>query len=136
MQHSPPITVSSLDTARLYRLLDREAHRHQPGADALRDELDRATTVAPSDMPPGVVTMNSTVRFIDDSNGAIFELKLVYPETSGVSGTVSVLAPIGSALLGLSVGQAIPWQVPGGRQITVRVLDVLMQPEAMGDYVS
>ncbi len=80
--------------------------------------------------------MNSTVRFIDDSNGSTFELKLVYPAESGKSGTVSVLAPIGSALLGLSVGQSIPWQVPGGRQIRLRVLEVLMQPESMGDYLS
>jgi regulator of nucleoside diphosphate kinase len=136
MEHSPPITLSSLDAARLYRLLDREAYRHLPGADALRDELDRAVSVAPADMPPGVVTMNSTVRFIDDSNGSTFELKLVYPEASGAPNTVSVLAPIGSALLGLSVGQSIPWQVPGGRQIQLRVLEVLMQPEALGDYDS
>jgi regulator of nucleoside diphosphate kinase len=136
MEPSPTITMSSLDIARLHRLLDQAAYRHLPGADNLRDELDRAVPVAPVDVPPDIVTMNSTVRFIDDSNGSTLELKLVYPEESGSPGTVSVLAPIGSALLGLSVGQSIPWQVPGGRQIQLRVLEVLMQPESMGDYLS
>ena len=130
----PPIIMSSLDQARLERLLESEAHRQLPGIDALLSEMDRATVVKPVDVPPDVVTMNSTIRFVDDSNGAEFEFTLVYPADAGKPDTISVLAPVGSALLGLSVGQSIAWQVPGGRELDLRVLDVVRQPEAMGEY--
>ena len=130
----PPIIMSSLDQARLERLLESEAHRQLPGIDALLSEMDRATVVKPVDVPPDVVTMNSTIRFVDDSNGAEFEFTLVYPADAGKPDTISVLAPVGSALLGLSVGQSIAWQVPGGRELDLRVLEVVRQPEAMGEY--
>ena len=130
----PPIIMSSLDQARLERLLESEAHRQLPGIDALLSEMDRATVVKPVDVPPDVVTMNSTIRFVDDSNGAEFEFTLVYPADAGKPDTISVLAPVGSALLGLSVGQSIAWQVPGGRELDLRVLAVVRQPEAMGEF--
>jgi regulator of nucleoside diphosphate kinase len=132
----PAITLSELDHVRIERLLERAGSRHQPAADALRDELDRAHVLAPEDMPATVVTMNSTVRFADDSSRAEFVLKLVYPEAAASPDTVSVLAPIGSALLGMSVGQSIEWQVPGGRKLQLRVLEIVHQPEAAGDYLS
>lgn len=130
----PPIIMSSLDQARLERLLESAAYRQLPGIDALLAEMDRATVVKPVDVPPDVVTMNSTIRFVDDSNGAEFEFTLVYPADAGKPDTISVLAPVGSALLGLSVGQSIAWQVPGGRELDLRVLAVVRQPEAMGEY--
>ena len=130
----PPIFLSSLDQARLERLLESAAYRQLPGIDALLAEMDRATVVKPVDVPPDVVTMNSTIRFVDDSNGAEFEFTLVYPADAGKPDTISVLAPVGSALLGLSVGQSIAWQVPGGRELDLRVLAVVRQPEAMGEY--
>jgi regulator of nucleoside diphosphate kinase len=134
MENQPPIIVSRLDLERLELLLESDAYRRLPGVDALRSELDRATVVEPTEVPPEVVTMNSTVRFIDDSTGSKFELTLVYPEAGGSSEKVSILAPVGSALLGLSVGQSIFWQVPGGRRLLLRVLEVVRQPEAMGQY--
>jgi regulator of nucleoside diphosphate kinase len=134
MDNQPPIIVSSLDVVRLERLLESGAYRNLPGIDALRNELDRATVVEPTAIPPGVVTMNSTVRFIDDESKARFELTLVYPDEGGASDKVSVIAPVGSALLGLSVGQSIFWQVPGGRRLQLRVLEVVQQPEAMGQF--
>lgn len=134
MERKPAIIVSSLDLERLERLLESESCRRLPGIDALREELARATVVEPTEVPPGVVTMNSTARFIDDSAGATFELTLVYPEAGGSSEKVSILAPVGSALLGLSVGQSISWQVPGGRRLQLRVLEVVSQPEAHGQF--
>jgi regulator of nucleoside diphosphate kinase len=134
MENQPPVIVSRLDLERLELLLESDAYRRLPGVDALRSELDRATVVEPTEVPPEVVTMNSTVRFIDDSTGSKFELTLVYPEAGGSSEKVSILAPVGSALLGLSVGQSIFWQVPGGRRLLLRVLEVVRQPEAMGQY--
>ena len=134
MSTPPPITVSSLDLERVERHLTGEAARRMPGIDALQAELDRATVVEPEEMPPNIVTMNSTVRFRDDNSGKEYELTLVYPDGAGQPGTVSVLAPIGSALLGVAVGQSIAWVVPGGRAITLRVLELVRQPEAMGEY--
>ncbi|HNP65521.1 MAG TPA: nucleoside diphosphate kinase regulator [Woeseiaceae bacterium] len=134
MNDQPPIIVSTLDAERLERLLDSSTYKHLPGIDALRDELNRATLVAPTEVPPDVVTMNSTVRFTDDSSGSNYELSLVYPTSAGSPETVSVLAPIGSALLGLSVGQTISWQLPGGRELQLRVLEIVQQPEASGIY--
>lgn len=130
----PPITMSSLDQARLETLLESDAYRQLPGIEELLSEMDRATVVKPVDVPRDVVTMNSTVRFVDDSNGAEFEFTLVYPADAGKPNTISVLAPVGSALLGLSVGQSIAWQVPGGRGLDLRVLAIVRQPEAEGEY--
>ena len=78
--------------------------------------------------------MNSTIRFVDETSKAETQLTLVYPVAAGAPGTVSVLAPVGSALLGLSVGQTISWPMPGGRTAELRVLEVLRQPEAMGEF--
>ncbi|MBS0583969.1 MAG: nucleoside diphosphate kinase regulator [Proteobacteria bacterium] len=134
MSNAPAIVVSSLDLQRLNDLLDSGKYADLPGVDALRAELDRAKVVEPGDMPADVVTMNSIVRCVDEASGATHELTLVYPHASGAAGSVSVLAPVGSALLGLSVGQSIAWQVPGGRTLKLKVLEVVRQPEAMGEY--
>ncbi|MCC6301432.1 MAG: nucleoside diphosphate kinase regulator [Gammaproteobacteria bacterium] len=134
MENPPPIIVSSLDLQRLESLLDRPDGKRLPGVEALRGELDRATVVEPAEVPPEVVTMNSTVRFRDEATGESHELTLVYPEGGNRPGTISVLAPVGSALLGLSVGQTISWQIPGGRKAQLRILEILRQPEAMGEY--
>ena len=134
MAQPPSIIVSSLDQQRLERLLALEAYKRLPGVEDLRAELDRATVVSPKDVPAGVVTMNSTVRFADDATGSTYELTLVYPEAADSADKVSILAPVGGGLLGLSVGQSIVWQVPGGRQLQLRVLEVIAQPEAMGQF--
>jgi len=131
MSEEPQIILSSQDLDRLERLLDSVPPHHAPGLDALRRELDRAEVVEPDAIPPDVITMNSTARFVDTLSGREFELTLVYPgDTHMTHGTVSVLAPVGSALLGLSVGQSIEWPLPGGRKMTLRVLEVIYQPEA------
>ena len=131
---SPPIIMSSLDWDRLDQLMAEPANRRLPVAAALQRELDRARIVEPNEVPPEVVTMNSTIRFMDETSKAESELTLVYPVAAGAAGTVSVLAPVGSALLGLSVGQTIAWPMPGGRTAQLRVLEVLRQPEAMGEF--
>lgn len=130
----PPITMSSLDWERLDQLLANPAYSRLPGVDALESEMNRANVVEPTEMPPEVVTMNSTVAFIDDKTGKEFQMTLVYPDAVTGSETVSIFAPVGSALLGLSVGQSIVWQIPGGRELNLRVLKVVQQPEAMGEY--
>lgn len=131
---TPPITVSTLDLERIEELLESSAYKKLPGMEALQTELNRANVLDPQDVPPGLVTMNSTVVFRDEASDAEFELTLVYPGATQQPDAVSVLAPVGSALLGLSVGQSISWQVPGGRALRLRVLEVKNQPEASGQF--
>lgn len=133
-EHSPPITVSSLDLVRLEQLLNMRVYQHLPGREALQSELDRADVVEPQAMPADVVTMNSTVRFMDEEAHTQHELTLVYPDEARPFETVSILAPIGSALLGLSVGQTMVWQIPGGRRSRLKILEVPYQPEAAGHF--
>lgn len=129
----PPIVLSRVDFERLDRLLGAQSRRVD--LDALRDELDRARVVEPEEVPPNVVTMNSTVRFASEDTGEETEVTLVYPgQTDPGKGQVSVLAPVGSALLGLSVGDVIDWPMPNGRTSRLRVIAVTYQPEAAGDF--
>lgn len=133
--HLPPITVSSRDLARLEQLLDSPGLRHVPAALALGEELERATVLAPEHMPADVVTMNSTVHCVDELSGETHHVTLSYPNEADVARQrVSVLAPVGSALLGLAVGSVIDWRAPGGRELRVRVTAISHQPEAAGDW--
>ena len=126
----PHLVISSLDLDRIEQLLG-----NHPQHLALQEELDRAEIRDPADMPPDVVTMNSTVRFKMQNSGSEFCLTLVYPkDAQGDESKISVLAPVGSALLGLSVGQTIDWTAPGGRKLRLRVTAVHYQPEAAGDF--
>ena len=135
MTSLPHIIVSRLDLARLQALLRSSSADAQPQLDSLRVELDRAEVVEDDAMPPTVATMGSTIRFVIEPMGKQFELTLSYPEdVRGDPRRISVLAPVGSALLGLSVGQTIDWQAPGGRSLKLRVKSVRYQPEAAGDF--
>lgn len=134
MDKKPRITVSALDLERLEALLDSPRSDAFAGKSALQAELARAEIVDPDKMPPNVVTMNSTVRFAMDSPPQEFQLTLVYPKDADNSGNkISVLAPVGSALLGLSVGDEIEWPRPGGGTTKVRIVDVVFQPERSGE---
>ena len=132
--NTAPIIVSSLDMERLEQLVELPAYRNFIGADALRTELLRATVVDPDEIPADVVTMNSTALVEDEDSKEAHELTLVYPrEADGSPGKVSVLAPVGSAMLGLRIGQSIEWQVPGGRRLRLRVQAIRYQPESSGN---
>ena len=97
-------------------------------------ELARATIVEPKDMPSSVVTMNSTVNFIVESSKEEFTLTLVYPKNSDSSGDkISILSPVGSALLGLNQGDEIEWPKPSGGLIKVKIKEVTYQPERAGE---
>lgn len=131
-QHAlPPITLGSRDLARLEQLLDSPALRQLPAARSLGAELERAKVLPTDRVPADVVTMNATVTCVDEVSGGNHQFTLVYPQDADVTtGRVSVLAPVGSALLGLSVGQAIDWQAPGGRALRLRVITVVAAPES------
>lgn len=131
----PNIVISTLDAARLDALLESLSGTDVPGREELAAELDRAELVAPEQIPPNVVTMNSLVTFRMLESGRSFSLTLVYPREADTSGTrISVLAPVGSALLGLAVGDEIEWPKPGGGLLRVRIEEILYQPEREGDF--
>jgi len=128
--NQPPITVTERDYDRIDALLEQTGE-NVPGIRELRMELERSEVVTSQQMPADVVTMNSMVAFENVDSGQRFELALVYPQDiDGSPGKVSILAPVGSALLGLAVGQMIHWQGPGGNPLQLRVLEVRDQPEA------
>lgn len=131
----PNIVVSSRDLDRLETLLDSLPDNAFPGKAALQGELDRAEIVEPEEIPPSVVTMNSTIRFGIASSGEEFCMSLVYPkDVTGAEDRISILAPVGSALLGLSVGDEIEWPRPGGGMIKVKILEIVYQPESAGEW--
>lgn len=133
MQTEPNIVISSLDMQRLENLL-ASLPATTPGVDELQIELDRAEVREPRSMPATVVTMNSVVVFELEESGERFERTLCYPRDAGAPGAVSILAPLGSALLGLAVGQSIDWPLPGGKLSSVRVVDISYQPERAGNF--
>ena len=135
MTARPNLILSSLDVERLERLIDSMAHKPTPAMAALEEELVRAEVVAPQDVPPTVVTMNSTVRFDVEHTGESFCMTLVYPKDVDDSGDkISVLSPVGSALLGLAQGESIDWTKPGGGTLKVRIKEVVYQPERAGEF--
>jgi regulator of nucleoside diphosphate kinase len=128
----PRIVVTSTDMERLRTLIDTTAGDK---ADALDAELLRAEVVEPTQVPPDVVTMNSRVVYRDEDTGETREVTLSYPRDASLEqGRVSVLAPVGAALLGLSVGQEIDWQLPGGKNKRLRIMSVNYQPQAAGHH--
>lgn len=135
MNTRPKIVISSLDADRLEALLDSLSDGAFPGKAELEAELARAEIVEPKDVPSTVVTMNSTVKFRVESSSDEFSLTLVYPKDMDSSGKkISILAPVGSALLGLSQGDQIEWPKPGGGLLHVRIEAIEYQPERSGEY--
>jgi len=127
------IIVTTADLERLMSIVDQN---DTSASAVLADELQRATVVNPSVVPPDVVTMDSDVVYEDCDTLARREVRLVYPKDADVGrGRISVLAPIGSALLGLRVGQSIEWIVPNGTR-HIRVVEIRYQPEASGDTMT
>lgn len=132
----PTLLLSRVDVERIEDLLEHPQYSSL-NTSALRDELARAELAEPGNMPADVITMNSTatVRVVDADHGEHeYELTLVYPRDADGSGEkVSILAPVGSALLGLRVGSSIDWPMPGGRSARLHVLAIRYQPEAAGE---
>jgi regulator of nucleoside diphosphate kinase len=124
------ILITAIDRDRLLPVLEQ----HDSGAaESLDDELHRAVIVAQHAIPADVVTMNSEVVYEDVATAARRTVRVVYPkDADATAGRVSVLAPIGTALLGQRAGQTIDWRTPGGMR-EIRIVEVRYQPEAAGD---
>jgi regulator of nucleoside diphosphate kinase len=126
------ILITREDKKRLLRVLPRLGTEYADREDLLllTEELERAVEVEPSGLPADVVTLNSTVRVSDLESGATMDYTIVMPgEANYEAGRASVLAPVGTALLGYRVGDEIEWEVPRGVR-RLRIDAVLFQPEA------
>lgn len=133
---APNLVITTQDAERLRLVVEYHLEgMTRAAAEALDRELARAELVAPPAVPPDVVTMNSRVVYMDEITLRRREVMITYPRDAHVDqGRVSVLSPIGTALLGLSVGQAIVWPMPIAGQRRLRVLAVPYQPEAAGNF--
>lgn len=129
------IFITAEDRKRLEAILMRPtADRDREDVRELVIELQRATVVPAAEIPPDVITMNSRARLLDLDQNETLNYTLAYPQDADFSqGRISVIAPIGAALLGYRVGDEIQWAVPGGTR-RLRVEEVLYQPEAAGDF--
>ena len=102
--------------------------------DDLRKELNRAKVVDPVDIPNDVITMNSKFKLKDLDSGEEMIYTLVFPEDADIyKNKISIYAPMGIALIGYRVNDIIEWQVPGGI-LRIKVLEIIYQPEASGDF--
>jgi len=133
------IVITSLDLERLTAILNSPVA--QEGLDRehlteLRAELEKAVVVEPGDVPADVITMNSKVRVRDMASGELHEYTLVYPHLADITkNMISILAPVGTALLGYREGDVVEWRVPSGTRV-LKVESVLYQPESAGDLRS
>ena len=123
--------MSELDHARILRLLPQ---RGVP--EFLSELLHGAELLAPRELPPQVVSMHSHLLVEDPASGMRQELILSYPiDADPARGRVSVLSPAGTSLLGLEEGETATWLTPDGRRHALRLVRILYQPEASGDYL-
>lgn len=123
--------LNELDHVRIDRLLARGRNI----GETLAQVLDDADIVAPADIPADVVTMYTRITVQEIPDGERRELTLCYPpDADAAAGLVSVLSPIGTALLGRRVGEETRWTTPTGTVQHLRIIEVLFQPEASGDY--
>jgi len=131
------IHITDFDMSRLRQLLEGTHvwnKKDRSYLEKLEEELDRAILVSSKDVPPDVVTMNSEVLVRDIDTGKEMTYRLVFPGDADIEqGKISILAPVGTALIGFRTGDTVVWKVPSGAR-RLRIERVIYQPEAAGDY--
>jgi regulator of nucleoside diphosphate kinase len=126
----PPISMNPADIERLRKLADAAANKYPETSDFLAREIERAAVLPEATPCAGLVTMESSVTFRDDVSSQTRSVRLVYPEDADVdAGKISILTPIGAALIGLSEGQTIEFQTPAGGWRALTVLTVKPQAD-------
>jgi regulator of nucleoside diphosphate kinase len=132
----PSIFITKDDAEKLNALFQEVDYAEYRGSSYLKmlaGELRRAKIVESNELPPDVITLNSTAVLKDMKTGEVVTYTLVFPELSDVSqGKISILAPIGTAMLGYRVGDVFEWDTPGGKR-SIQVMRIIFQPEATGD---
>jgi regulator of nucleoside diphosphate kinase len=133
---APPVRVTVEDMQRLRAVVDRHLDGSlAAAAEQLEGELERAVVEPQDQIPADVVTMRSRILFEDMDTGRRREATLVYPDEADIEQSrLSVLAPAGLAVLGLKKNDIIEWPLPNARTTRFRIVDVLYQPEASGDF--
>ena len=133
--NQPKIFVTTKDAGKLRKLIREAYHSDYRGSDYLKrlaEEIEKASVVQPDQIPSDVITLNSTARLVDQETNEEMIYTLVFPEDAEVTqGKISILAPIGTAMLGYRVGDTFEWDTPGGIR-SIRVKEILYQPEASG----
>jgi len=131
------IYITKADIKKLKNLIagvKMSGSKSRADLDALEKELNRAKVVNPKRIPEEVITMNSKVRLCDLASGEEMIYTIVYPSDANMEhNKISVLAPIGTALLGYRVGDVVEWTVPSGVR-SLKIQEVLYQPESVGDF--
>ncbi len=131
------IHITDEDMKRLRKLLEGTRYWNQKDREYLahlEEELDRAATIASDKIPADVVTMNTQMRVKDLDSEKEMAIRLVYPgEADFERGKISILAPIGTALIGYRAGDTVEWKVPSGVR-RLRIEEITYQPEAAGDF--
>jgi regulator of nucleoside diphosphate kinase len=133
------IYITEHDMQRLQKLIEVMSDRDRsskPYIEKLEEELDRANVVEPDGIPANIITMNSKVRLLDLNSGEEHVYALVFPGMANAAeNAISVLAPVGTALLGYREGDIIEWEVPVGMR-KLKILEVVYQPERAGHFQS
>ena len=133
IMNSRTIYITEADMRRLKPLIE-SMKTSRDDLRGLQAELLQARVVAPKEVPPDVITMNSKARLRDLEDGEEVTYTLVFPDQANIEeGKISVVAPVGTAMLGHRVGDEFEWKVPAG-SVRLRVEEVLYQPEAVGHY--
>lgn len=128
----PRIVIASSEHAQLTNLADRSFDRHPQVAEFLLEELSRAFIVPDGDCAANVVRIGSRVTYREESTSRIRRVTVSYPRDADINeNRISVLTPIGAALIGMSTAQSIEWPTPDGRQDAITVLDVANDEPAM-----
>lgn len=132
------IYITEFDLNRLNKLIemleDEPDRRAKKYVEELDDELRRAKVVAPKSVPKDVITMNSKVRVKDLDSGKETIYQLVFPGDADIKqNKISILAPLGTVLIGFKVGETLEWKAPAGLK-RIKIEEILYQPEAAGDY--
>lgn len=130
--NSDVILMTEKDLLRIKNIL---SYQKAVSYEDLEVELDRAKVISDNEIPPDLVTMNTKVRFLNVHDKKEMIITIVYPHDANFAeGKVSVLASLGSALIGLREGQMINWKFPDGATKTLKILEILYQPEANGQW--
>ena len=135
-QPANSIYITRFDKARLMRLLQRldPAQETRVEAEDLEHELQRGTEVESAEIGPDIVTMNSTVRVTDIDANTTHVYTIVFPADADFEkGRISILSPLGTALLGYRAGDTVTWEMPRGPR-RLRIEELVYQPEAAGDF--
>jgi len=131
------IYITAYDKKRLEQMISNHLQAYNPELKYLTDlqgELNRAEVVLSEAIPNDMVTMNSKVTVKDMETGESFTYTLVFPAAANISqDKISVLSPVGTALIGYQAGDVVEWDVPEGIR-KLKIMEIVYQPEAAGDY--